>query len=434
MSEPCTIIGIPGDGWAGLSEIAQVRLQAADCVIGSRSNLEQLGPHLAPDGRRLEMDGALSGVPDWIRQATGNGQRVAVLASGDPLCHGIGAYLLQELGADVIEVLPAPSSLQLVFARLKRPWQDTHIVSVHGADAGEWEPGAPPDHGLYRLVQTVAEHPLVAVLTSPKNNPARIARALLAAGYGEEMQISIAARLGLPDEAVVANLALAEAKQRDFPNPNVVVLEHRRSETAPLFGLADDDYEQRRPYPESQGGLITKLEVRAVSLAKLGLREDSRVWDIGAGSGSVGLEAARLARRGHVWAMEKSTTTAVGARANAARLHATNYTFVQSKAPAGLDAWPDPDAVFIGGSGGELEALIPLCLGRLRPGGRLVMNFTTLENLAQATGLLTRSGATWELVQIQCARSRPILELHRLQAQNPVWILTAFSHERDNEP
>jgi len=282
-----------------------------------------------------------------------------------------------------------------------------------------------PEHGLYRLVRAVAEYPLVAVLTSPRNDPGRIARALLAAGWGEELRLSVAARLGLPDEAVFADLSLTDARRREFPYPNVVVLEHARTETAPLLGLADEDYEQRRPGADSSGGLITKLEVRAVSLAKLGLCEDSLVWDIGADSGSVGLEAARLARRGHVWAIEKNVEAAAGARANAARMRATNYTLVRAKAPAGLDAWPDPDAVFIGGSGGELGTLIPLCLECLRPGGRVVMNFTTLENLAQATGLLARSGAIWELVQVQCARSRPILDLHRLQAQNPIWILTA---------
>ena len=155
------------------------------------------------------------------------------------------------------------------------------------------------------------------------------------------------------------------------------------------------------------------------------------MWDIGAGSGSVGLEAARLVHRGHVWAIEKNAAAAAQARANAARLRVTNYTLAIAKAPTGLDRWPDPDAVFIGGSGGELEALIQLCLRRLRVGGRLVMNFTALENLAKATRFLTRSGAVWDLAQVQCARSRPILEMHRLQAQNPVWILTAFSTGRE---
>jgi precorrin-6Y C5,15-methyltransferase (decarboxylating) len=115
----------------------------------------------------------------------------------------------------------------------------------------------------------------------------------------------------------------------------------------------------------------------------------------------------------------------VNARANAARLRVGNYTLVEGKAPAQLDTWPDPDAVFIGGSGGELAALIRLVLGRLKPQGRLVMNFVALENLATATAALSACGATWDVVQLQASRSQPILDLHRLAAQNPVWIITA---------
>ena len=156
----------------------------------------------------------------------------------------------------------------------------------------------------------------------------------------------------------------------------------------------------------------------------LRLAADAVVWDIGAGAGSVGLEAARLAPHGHVWAIEKNAGDAANARANAARFRATNYTLVEARAPAHLDAWPDPDAVFIGGSGGELDELIRLILGRLKPQGRLVMNFVTIENLATATAALAAAGATWDVVQLQASRSQPILDMHRLAAQNPVWIVT----------
>lgn len=217
-----------------------------------------------------------------------------------------------------------------------------------------------------------------------------------------------------------AGLSLQEAASRRFPEPNVVVIERTCVGTA-LFGVDDLDYVQRTP----EKGLITKLEARAVALAKLALRADSRVWDIGAGSGSVGLEASRIARHGHVWAIEKNPADAANARTNARRLRASNYSLFEGKAPAGLDAWPDPDAVFIGGSGGELAELIRLILARLKPGGRLVMNFVTLENLATATSALTAANAEWDVVQLQASRSQPILDMHRMAAQNPVWIVTA---------
>ena len=420
MSEPCALIGILDDGWSGLSARAQARLAAADLLIGAQRTLDLIA---AGPQKKQTMDGQLGRVPEWIRTALEAGRSVAVLATGDPLCHGIAGFLIGKLGADPIEVLPAVSTLQLAFARLKKTWQTAKIVSVHSRDAGEWNVGATPDHGLYGLVRAAAEHPLIGVFTSPENSPERIARALIAAGHGDDFRLSVAARLGLPDERVFADLPLAEAASQRFPDPNIVVLERiAPPDTRATFGFDDADFVQRTP----EKGLITKQEARALSLAKLCLRPDSRVWDIGAGSGSVGLEAARLARHGHVWAIEKNAGDAANARENARRLRASNYTLVEGKAPDTLDAWPDPDAVFIGGSGGELAGLIHLVLARLAPGGRLVMNFVTLENLATATTALSAAGAVWDVVQLQASRSQPILDMHRLAAHNPVWIVSAY--------
>lgn len=430
MTESCTLIGILDDGWAGLSERARARLRAAACVIGAGRTLELVAPHLAPQAVCHAMDGAFSRIPGWITAARAAGGSAVVLATGDPLCHGIAATLIGKLGPEAIEVLPAPSTLQLACARLKLPWQDARIASCHGADAGEWradplDPAPGPAHGLYRVLRTVAEHPLVLAFTSPANGPDRIARALIAAGYGDELRLSVVARLCLDDEAVFPRLALHEAASRRFPQPNVVAIEGSAADGT-LIGLDDLDYVQRTP----EKGLITKLEARAVSLAKMALRADSVVWDIGAGAGSVGLEASRIAGHGHVWAIEKNAADAANARANARRLRATNYSLFEGKAPAGLDAWPDPDAVFIGGSGGELAELIRLALARLKPDGRLVMNFVTLENLATATAALTAAGGSWEVTMLSAARSQPILDMHRLAAQNPVWIVTARAGAR----
>lgn len=422
----CSIIGILDDGWSGLSDLARARLATASRVIGARRALELVAPHLAENAEQLDMDGALLKVPEWVVATLEQGGTVSVLATGDPLCHGIGEMLLKRFDRDVIELLPAPSTVQLAFARLGRAWQEAHIVSVHSKDAGEWVCGATPQHGLYRLVRSVAEHELLAVFTSPENTPARIARALLEAGYGEELRLSVAARLMLPDEAVADRLPLEEVATLEFAAPNIVVIERvKNDDHRALFGFEDGDFVQRQP----EKGLITKLEVRAVSLAKLALRDDSVVWDIGAGSGSVGLEAARLARNGHVYAIEKNAADAANARENARRLRSSNYTLVEARAPDHLADWSDPDAVFIGGSGGELPELIRLALSRLKPGGRLVMNFVTIENLAVATAALRDSGAAWEVVQLQAARSQPILDMHRFAAQNPVWIVAATRKE-----
>ncbi len=424
----CCLMGILDDGWPGLSDTARQRLTAADLVIGAGRTLDLVRSHLPTTTTLHDMDGALGQVPGWIIAARDAGQRVVALATGDPLCHGIASWLTGKLGRDGFEILPAVSTLQLAFARFKQPWQDVKIASCHSSDAGDWTIGATPDHGLYPLMRAIALHPRVATFTGPQNNPARLARALITAGYGDEATLSVACRLQLPDEQLFPGLKPAEVAAMAFPEPNVVLIERqpdaRELANTPAFGLDDQEYIQRTP----EKGLITKQEARALSLAKLRLAPDAIVWDVGAGSGSVGLEAARLAPHGHVWAIEKNEGDAANARANAARFKVGNYTLAEGKAPVHLDSWPDPDAVFIGGSGGELAELIRLILSRLKPGGRLVMNFVTLENLATVTHELTATGASggisWDVVQLQASRSQPILNMHRMAAQNPVWIVT----------
>ncbi len=422
MSGTVHIIGVLDDGIESLGVEARAHLAGADLVIGGERLLALVAPVLKAGAERRDLGAGLTRVPGWIEEALAAGRRVAVVATGDPLCHGIGRYLISRLGASRCTVIPNLSTLQLAFARLGLAWQGAAIRSVHSRDAGEWHPGAGPDHGLYPVVEALRHHDLVALFTSPENGPARIARLLLAEGLEGQFTLSVAQRLRQPGERIERGLTPSEATAMAFADPNVVILERcAPGPDLPLFGLDDDAYLQRKP----EKGLITKREARALSLALLGLRPDSIVWDIGAGSGSVGLEAARLCPRGFVFAIEKNEADFEIARRNRHRMGATNHRIDHGRAPAGLDEWPDPDAVFVGGSGGELEGLIETILTRLRPGGRLVMNFVTLENLARATAALERLGADWEVTQLQASRSRPVLDMHRLAAQNPVWIVHA---------
>lgn len=419
-SDQCTLLGIVDDGWDGLSDRARCALLAADLVIAAARTLALVAPQLPESTRLMEMDGALASVAGWIAAAREQGRSVVVLASGDPLCHGIAGWLSAQLGPEAFTIIPTVSTLQLAFARLRTPWADVRIASCHGADAGEWYAGATPAHALYPVLQAIALHRRVAVFTGPQNNPARLARALIGAGYGEA-KLSVACRLLLPDETIHRRLAASDAARLDFAEPNVVLVERDDDRGSPAFGRDDRDYCQRSP----DKGLISKQEARALALAKLRLAPAAIVWDIGAGSGAVGLECARLAPLGHVWAIEKNAADAANARANAARFRVVNYSLSEGRAPQQLDSWPDPDAVFIGGSGGELATLIRLCLDRLKPGGRLVMNFATLENLATASATLKECAVAWDLVQLQASRSQPILDMHRLAAENPVWIVSA---------
>lgn len=419
---PCRVIGVLDDGAASLGATALAHLRTADLVIGGARTLALFRHELKAGAVTRDLTGQLKAVPGWVRSARDAHQSSVVLATGDPLCHGIAPYLAQHLCLDALDILPNLSTLQLACARIGLAWQDARIVSVHRQDAGEWVRGSWPDHGLYALAQALRAEQRLLVLTSPANSPDRIARLLQAEGLGEDFQLAVAENLLQADERIHPQLSPAQAAEMRFAELNVVLLWRSRAAAQPVrFGLADGAFEQRQP----EKGLITKQEVRAVSLARLQLRERSVVWDIGAGSGSVGLEAARLCPRGHVFAIEKNEADHAIAGRNHAAFGVSNYTLQHGKAPEGLDAWPDPDAVFIGGSGGELAGLIGLCLRRLRPGGRLVMNFVTLENLATATQALQSLNAEWDVLQLQAARSRPILHMHRMAAENPVWLVCA---------
>lgn len=429
LAEPCRIIGVLDDGTDGLAPAALAHIARADLVIGGHRTLALFDSVFAPAAERRDLTGQLMAVPDWIRAAMDAGKRVVVLATGDPLCHGIASFLQSRLCVEACQVIPNVSTVQLACARVGLAWQDLEIVSVHSRDAGEWTVGAGHEHGLYKVLQAVQRHDRLAILTSPENTPDRLARMLVAEGLDGDFQLAVAERLQQPEERVVTAASVAEAAGMRFADPNVVLLWRTATRTADvLFGLADDAFRQRKP----DKGLITKREVRAVSLARMQLRPDSLVWDIGAGSGSVGLEAARLCPDGYVHAIEKNAEDAAIAADNARRLGVHNYALQQGRAPAGLDAWPDPDAVFIGGSGGELAELIRLCLARLKPGGWLVMNFVTLENLAAATAVLKELGAHWDVSQVQVSRSRPILDMQRLAAENPVWVVCA-SQEQNHD-
>ena len=418
----CHIIGVLDNGLDGLTPHALNFIKQADVVIGGARTLQLFKNKFSNSAIQNDLTGQLSQVPDWIKQAIEKKQKVVVLATGDPLCHGIAKYLISKLGNDVCEVIANVSTVQLACSRLGVAWQDIKICSVHSRDAGEWSRGAEPSHGLYELLKQLKQHDNVAVFTSPENSPARIARMLQIENLATSFSMSVVADIFQDSETVDKLLSIDDVAEKSFADLNIVVLQrNEKVESTVLFGLEDSSFHQRKP----EKGLITKREVRAASLASMQLCRDSIVWDIGAGSGSVGLEAARLCSDGHVYAIEKNEADFENALKNQINMNISNYTLLNSKAPQGLENWMDPDAIFIGGSGGELSELIKLSLQRLRLNGRLVMNFVTLENMASATQTLKELNAEWSITQISVSRSQPILHMHRLAAENPVWIVTA---------
>lgn len=185
-------------------------------------------------------------------------------------------------------------------------------------------------------------------------------------------------------------------------------------------GIPEDEFHYRQP----RRGLITKTEVRVLSLAKLRIREESVVWDIGAGSGSVAIEAALIARKGSVWAIEKNAEDMENVTQNIEKFGVGNVTAMNARAPERLNEFPDPDAVFIGGSGGEMREILEIVWKRLRPGGRVVVNAITLDNSYEAVSSMKELGFEVEATLVQISRSKPLLGMMSFEALNPIYIIT----------
>ncbi|MDQ6978794.1 MAG: precorrin-6y C5,15-methyltransferase (decarboxylating) subunit CbiE [Mariprofundaceae bacterium] len=415
------VLGVLDNGWEGLAAWQQQVIAQADIVIGSERVLAMFHKHVSANTRCRDLGGHLSDVPEWINIAWQADQQVVVLATGDPLCHGIASYLGKKLGYARLNIIPQASAMQWACARFGVPWHGAKICSIHSKDTGEWKDMRGVSHGLYPLFHACCQDDTIVVFTSPQNSPARIARMLLTEGLDAYFDMRVAESLLQADEQLVQGLTCAELASRHYADLNMVLLQR----TTPLpavvrFGLDDVSFSQRKP----DKGLITKREVRAVSLAMMQLQPHHIVWDIGAGSGAVGLEAARLCPDGWVYAIEKNSADVAIAQQNQQRMGVHHYTLVHSKAPECLNAWPAPDAVFVGGSGGELASLIAWVVSRLKADGHLVMNFVTIENLATATATLKTMAVAWSVTQMQVSRSKPILHMHRMAAENPVWIVS----------
>lgn len=407
MPASAYIIGIGADGGRGLSESSRRLIAAAEIVFGGRRLLEMF-PDLTAEKVRITAD--LGAVRAKLEAALGR-RRVVVLASGDPGFFGIARYLAAEFGPEAFTVLPQVSSLQLAFARLGLPWDDAACVSLHGRPLEELRPA-------------LATNSKLAVLTDGANNPAVIAAYLLEMGISER-QIYLCQNLGLPEEKVDAVELETLSRMQDFSGLNILILlddSYRPSH----WGLADDEFQHRG----RSAGLITKQEIRAVSLSHLRLSTESMVWDIGAGSGAVAIEAARLAYRGRVWAVEKDGAARAVIGGNIRRHCAWNVIVVAAEAPDCLAGLPDPDAVFIGGSGGRLDDIIAAAAARLHPGGRLVVNAVTLENMQRARQSVSAAGLRETTILLNVSRAAAVGRLTRLNPLSPVYIIKGVKSER----
>ncbi|MDY7104519.1 MAG: precorrin-6y C5,15-methyltransferase (decarboxylating) subunit CbiE [Actinomycetota bacterium] len=385
MAERVDVVGLVGGEWFGPDAVAALR--AADVIVGANRHLDAVPTDAAGERVRL---GAVAGLVDLVEQRTG---RISVLASGDPGFFGIGRLLVGRFGS-MVRLHPAPSSVALAFARAGLCWDDATVVSCHG-------------RSLDAALDTLVDERKVAVLCSPEVPPEAIGAALVERGVAER-DIWVASRLGENDESV-SHTDLAGLAAGRFEALSVVVMVAPGAAVAPdarlRWGRPVHCYEHR-------ASMITKPEVRAVVLSKLELAGASTLWDVGAASGSVAIEACRLAPGLRAWAAERRADDCDRIRGNAADVP---VTVVEGEAPGCLADLPDPDRAFVGGGGLDV---LDAVRARVRAGGVVVATYATL---GPADAAAARLG---ELVQLQVSRARPIGSTpeRRLEAENPVFV------------
>ena len=392
---PETLIDVVGlHGGEPWGQAARGVLSGADTAAGSARHLEAAHGLLPSGVELLVLSGPLPSFLDQLEARRRQGRRVCLLASGDPGFFGITHLAAARLGAASLRIHPAPSSVSVAFSRLSERWDDAVVVSAHGRP-------------LELAVSDVAANPKVAVLTAPDQPPQALGRALRERGVGPR-RVVVASRLGEPDETVV-HCDLDGLAEGSFDGLSVVLLlspERDDHATAGLrWGREETAFAHR-------AGMVTKGEIRAVALGKLGLPPTGTLWDVGAGSGSVAVEAARLCPSLSVLAVERRPDDVARIRANAAGL---GVTVVEGEAPAALSDLPDPDRVFLGGGG---LSVLDAVLERLRPGGTVVATWASLERAAAAAERLGN------VVQVTLSRGVRFGEdnTFRLAAENPVFI------------
>jgi precorrin-6Y C5,15-methyltransferase (decarboxylating) len=380
--EPLTVVGIGADGWAGLSDPARRAVADAEVVLGGPRQLAMVDGHAAETRAwPAPMVPALPGLFDGLA-----GRRVCALASGDPMFYGLGATLCRVLGADRLRVVPHPSSVSLACARLGWPVQEVTVLSAVG-------------RSLDRLRGWVADGRRILVLTPDAGGPARVAEVLAELGH-RASELTVLEQLGGPAERVVRGLAggwaeppgdpLAVVAVRCVADPGTVGLSR-----AP--GLPDDAYEH--------DGQLTKREIRAVTLARLAPLPGRLLWDVGAGSGSIGIEWLRAEESAAAVAVERDPVRAGRVTRNAVALGVPALRVVVGAAPDSLAGLERPDVVFVGG-GVTADGVLPACWAALRPGGRLVANAVTVESEALLAEWYGRHGGA--LTRLEVSRAAPV--------------------------
>ncbi len=395
------LVGIgPGSG-GGMTGDARRAIREADCLIGARRMLEAV----RRDGQAVCEAVAPGDIVQCIRERR-DCRRFAVVLSGDTGFFSGAKRLMPLLSDCETRVLPGLSSMQVLCARMGTSYEDVVPLSLHGRDGD--------------IVPDIWQNRRVFALVGGPEGMADLCRTLTEAGLGQ-VRVTAGERLGYPEERLTAGTA-AELAEGSFDPLSAALIENDRARPF-TPGLPDEAFQRGEAVP------MTKREVRCCALSRLELTSDAVCWDVGAGTGSVSIEMALLARRGKVFAIEKNESALALLAENRRKFHVSNLETVSGRAPEACRELPAPTHVFIGGSAGNLREIVSLVLEK-NPAARLVMTAVTLESAAEMTGVMKDFGFTeTDAVCLNAARSRTAGPYHLMTAQNPVYLFTLQRRE-----
>ncbi|EAZ91057.1 bifunctional cobalt-precorrin-7 (C(5))-methyltransferase/cobalt-precorrin-6B (C(15))-methyltransferase [Crocosphaera chwakensis] len=410
------VIGIGLNGKESLTTKIQKIVDNANLLMGSDRHLSYFQDH---PGDKVIISNFYKDIK-ILQQIKSYHESIVILVSGDPLFFGLGRLLLEQFEVEELEFYPNVSSIQLAFSRIKIPWHDATIISGHGRDLDEL---------ITSLQQGIRK---IAILTDSKNNPQAIANLFLSLNIPINYRIWVCENLGHTNEKVncFTPQILANLRSDQFAALNVVILVQKNDisltkkelDNLPFFGIEDHYFLSFKDRP----GLMTKKEIRMIILGELGLKSKEVIWDIGAGTGSVSIEIARLCPNSQVFAIEK---TAIGINLinkNCQRFDLDNITPVQTKAPDKLTTLPLPNRTFIGGSGGNLIDILDICKEKLVEDGIILVALATLENLVISLDWINKNNCDYQLLNINISRSLSIAHLTRLSPLNPIFLVKIF--------
>lgn len=407
-----TVIGISDDGCLSLTSRAMHAISKGQVLAGGIRHLEFFAEF---EGQKIPFQGKLSDVIDQLEELSYE-NNIVVLASGDPMFYGIGGLIVKKFGLDHVDVITHPGSIQMAFSRIGVMWNDALIISLH-------------EHSRAGFITKIQTSSKVGILTDPEQLPQEIAKYMIT--YNETGWLAwVCENLGGVDERIRC-FTIEELSRVDDTAPlNVLILlrqDDGKSLPPTIANLHEDAFDKRVPHK----GLITKREIRTLSIASLGLNKKSVVWDIGTASGSVAIEAAKIAYEGYVYAVDVTSECIEIARENAIKHKVDNIDIVEGLAPAAIMDWPVPDAVFIGGSNGNMKEILDVSLEKLTPYGRCVVTAITVETVQEIYQYFKDHGWNAEMIVVNISRSVPLAQYHRYEALSPIHIFTVTKVERN---